>query len=237
MIKNIFNHLKLNWISYGFETFTIIVGILGAFTLNNWNENRKQHKSDIEFLENLRIELVNDTTVLSGRRSMHTEINNGLSETLQLFERTIQLSDSERWIISNALINLEVLTPVYKNIQRNDIVIAAGALTRIDVTLNRDYLSYIENTKSYSDVLSKLGESLQTITIQDVQPLVDLNYQDNSNKKVDFDFEKIRNNRLIKNALEKSVYYRNAYINWINEQIEQAENLLAKIDGYLTNGK
>src|SRR6056300_1198122 len=103
MIKKILNHLKLNWISYGFETFTIIVGILGAFALNNWNENRKQHKSDIEFLKNFKIELVNDTTVLSLKHSTYIRINNQLNETLQLFESSIQLSDSDRWIISRSL--------------------------------------------------------------------------------------------------------------------------------------
>lgn len=237
MIKKIFNHLKLNWITYGFETFTIIVGILGAFTLNNWNENRKQHKSDIEFIENLRIELVNDSTVLSGRRASYIDINTNLNETLHLFESSVQLSDSDRWIISQSLLDLEILTPVFKNIQRNDIVIAAGALTRIDVNLNREYLAYIENTKSNNDIISKFGESLQTIAIQDVHSLVDLNYEVISGKMVNFEFEKIRNNLLIKNALKKSVYFRNIYINWIKGQIEQAEKLIALIDNYLAHEK
>jgi len=237
MVKKIINHLKLNWITYGFETFTIIVGILGAFTLNNWNENRKQHKSDIEFLKNLKIELVNDTTVLSRRCSTYIEINNALNKTLRLFETSVQLTDSDRWLISHSLINLEVLTPLYKNIGRNDIVIAAGALTRIDVNLNREYLEYIENTKSNNDIISKFGETLQTIVIHDVHPLVDLNYQDISGKMVDFDFEKISDTRLIKNALKKSIYFRNVYVFWINRQIEQAEKLLAIINGYLTHEK
>jgi hypothetical protein len=137
MIKQIFSHLKKNWLTYGFETFTIIVGILGAFALNNWNENRNQHKSDIEFLKNLKIELVNNTTVLSQKLSTYIEINNQINETLRLFESSVQLSDSNKWIISHSLLNLEKLTTGYKNIQRNDIVIAAGALTRIDVNLNR----------------------------------------------------------------------------------------------------
>jgi hypothetical protein len=237
MIKKIITHLKLNWITYGFETFTIIVGILGAFTLNNWNENRKQHNSDIEFLKNLKIELVNDTTVLSQKQSTYIDINNQLSETLHLFESSVQLTDSDRWIISRSLLDFEILTPGYKNIQRNDIVIAAGALNRIDVNLNREYLAYIENTKSNNDIISKFGESLQTIAIHDVHPLVDLNYEVISGKMVHFEFEKIRNNLLIKNALKKSVFFRNVYINWINGQIQQAEKLLQSIDDHLYNHK
>lgn len=235
MIKKIFSHLKKNWISYGFETFTIIVGILGAFALNNWNEIRKQHKSDIEFLENLRIELVNDTTVLSEKQSFYIEINNQLNETLHLFESAVQLSDTDRWIISYSLLSIEKLTPGYKNIQRNDIVIAAGALSRIDVDLNREYLAYIENTKSNNDAVSKFGESLQTMVMQNVYPLVDLDFSNSSDPKiiVNFDLEKIRQNRLIKNALIKSVGFRGSYIDRIDNQIEKAKNLLVQIDNYL----
>lgn len=40
-MKKILKHLKKNWIRHGFETLVVTIGIWGAFTLNNWNENRK----------------------------------------------------------------------------------------------------------------------------------------------------------------------------------------------------
>ena len=40
-MKKIIKHLQENWIRHGFETQVVMVGILGAFTLNNWNEVRK----------------------------------------------------------------------------------------------------------------------------------------------------------------------------------------------------
>ena len=68
-MKKIINHLKENWIKYGFETFVIIIGILGAFALNNWNENRKnsnlERKLLIELVSNLEtnIESLNASNV------------------------------------------------------------------------------------------------------------------------------------------------------------------------------
>ena len=67
-MKKILDHLKKNWIVYGFETLTIVVGILGAYSLNNWNENRKQRKDDIHFLYSLKSEIEIDTTVFSERK-------------------------------------------------------------------------------------------------------------------------------------------------------------------------
>lgn len=40
-MKALINHFAENWIKYGFETLVVVVGILVAFTLSNWNEERK----------------------------------------------------------------------------------------------------------------------------------------------------------------------------------------------------
>ena len=38
----IFKHLRSEWFRYGFETLAIVLGILIAFALDNWNDGRKQ---------------------------------------------------------------------------------------------------------------------------------------------------------------------------------------------------
>jgi hypothetical protein len=59
-MKKIINHFKENWIKYGFETLVIIVGILGAFTLNNWNEYRKLRKTEVQVLTELKVEFISN---------------------------------------------------------------------------------------------------------------------------------------------------------------------------------
>ena len=216
------------------EIILVVIGILIALQINNWNENRKQQSADLMFLETLRTELNLDTIALSQRISDYKNINLELKKTLDLFNLKTQITQNEYELISNALSRIEVLTPINKNIQRNDLPLADGMLMRIDNQLNQEYLNYLEITISKNNVISKLGESLQAIAIQDLSSNFDITTSDGNRLYYDFEFSNIRDNRLIKNALSKSIFYRTIYISWSQEQKDFATKLLLDIDGFLT---
>jgi len=65
--KKALKHLKKNWIKYGFETFVVIVGILIAFALSNWNENRLQRKLEMQYLHRLVNDLKADSNYYDKR--------------------------------------------------------------------------------------------------------------------------------------------------------------------------
>lgn len=41
-MKKIIKNFRENWITYLFEILVVIIGIMGAFGLNKWNEERKE---------------------------------------------------------------------------------------------------------------------------------------------------------------------------------------------------
>jgi hypothetical protein len=59
-VEKLIKHIKENWTKYGLETLVVIIGILVAFTLNNWNESRKAKNVGQSHLLELKAELLYD---------------------------------------------------------------------------------------------------------------------------------------------------------------------------------
>ena len=53
-MKKIISHLGENWIRYGFETLAILIGIMGALSLENLNEDRNDRKKEYILLQQLK---------------------------------------------------------------------------------------------------------------------------------------------------------------------------------------
>lgn len=52
-MKKLLEILREKWAEYLIEIIVIILGILGAFALNNWNENRNERIAERELIKNL----------------------------------------------------------------------------------------------------------------------------------------------------------------------------------------
>lgn len=216
------------------EILLVVIGILIALQINNWNEDRKTHLRDIEFLSNLKVELSVDISAFNDRKSHYQNINDNIKNTIKLFDSGVQsFTHDEQQEIVRALYQFEILTPINKNISRNDLVIAQGTIDRIDKELNLRFLTYLHEIQSINAAITKLGETLQQLQIQQIQPNVDFNEINPTANKVDFDFKEIYNNRGIRNALQRSFRYRKAYIGDMSRKIVDAENLITLIDDKL----
>jgi hypothetical protein len=76
-MKRILKTIKKKWPEYLIESIVIVASILGAYALDNWNENRKGKIQRAELIESLLIDL----------SVKHEEINYDLNGIAELEEK------------------------------------------------------------------------------------------------------------------------------------------------------
>ena len=106
----IIDHFKSDWFRYGFETIAVVVGILVAFALDNWNEGRKQEILEIQYLNGLKADLTSDTVYYS-RRIADSEqaIEDSNNHIRLMYQEQVSLEEVKN-LISLASWNSEQLT-------------------------------------------------------------------------------------------------------------------------------
>jgi hypothetical protein len=93
-MRKVISHLKENWIKYGFETFVVVVGILGAYSLNNWNETVNKNRVEKQILKELREEFSNNKILLQTVYDRHEQGINQIVDLLKLYHTPFNNVDS-----------------------------------------------------------------------------------------------------------------------------------------------
>ena len=74
------------------EILLVVIGILIALQVNNWNENRKEHLIEIKYLKNLKHDLQSDSTDLVYYKNIRVGQANAARELIEL-AKTKNVSD------------------------------------------------------------------------------------------------------------------------------------------------
>lgn len=93
-MNQIWQYLKTKWIKYLIETVTIILGILGAVALDNWNQDRKDAKLRIEYITRVQEDLLADRNeIMEQTEILDTRIKS-VNELIPLFGQSIAPHDT-----------------------------------------------------------------------------------------------------------------------------------------------
>jgi hypothetical protein len=88
-----------NYLKYAFgEIVLVVIGILIALQVNNWNENRKNHNKGIHFLKSLSNDLDNDLTQMDSMYKFRVEL---LKVYKQLIDTTQYVSKENKLYIDS----------------------------------------------------------------------------------------------------------------------------------------
>lgn len=237
-MKRILTTLSEKWPEYLLEILVITIGILGAFTLNNWNENRKARAFEQKMLGELIIGLNRDISDLEWNRSMNTKASASQSRILQWMDGEIEYYDSLCYDFgkSNYWMSLSDNTGAYQTLKSKDIT-----LIRSDSIRKAIVLLY-ETSYDYHDEVEKLYHKLLLHKWNNIDPKYFQNSSLNEegkgsaffvNCQQPINYEQLRKNNEFRVHLEQMKTINNHLISQMKKTERGAKNARDLIQSHL----
>ena len=206
------------------EIFLVVMGILIAIQLNNWNESRKFKIEQKKFLVGLIDEFNSDLSRINDKIENFSEINEVIKSGKNIISQNL-LSEKDKNTFNKTIARFPILTPLNKDVERNNFLISNGIIK--SDSLKMMVLEYYELTNYHKEVQTKFGETLQRIYTDQISPLVRFNHS--SSDLVDFSLRKLQSSNTFNNAIDLSIGYRNQSILFLETQKKMASELLSFI--------
>ena len=127
-----------NYLKYAIgEILLVVIGILIALQINNWNENNKSHATEIKILKELKLALQQDLFNINVNVRSYKDVNRSLEiikEQLQLDEIT---NDSLGYAFSKSLFNNSVAPTIgpYETLKSKGLDLISNDTLRQDIIL------------------------------------------------------------------------------------------------------
>ncbi|WP_406682981.1 DUF6090 family protein [Seonamhaeicola sp. MEBiC1930] len=230
------------YLKYAFgEIILVVIGILIALQINNWNENRKQTAEEIRLLENLKVSLLRDTGQLSRFIVLQRRIPKSANLILEYLEKDLPYQDSLKTHFGNTT-NLFIWNhdkSGYETIQSKGMHVITNEYLRRKIS---SYYAIVEESHSkymdmYQDfLLTSINEILKTRFDQiwegnAMEFYKNFSYESPISKMTPLDFESLKSDQEYLFFLKTiSNFY-----DWIIEgqyfmQSDAIEELIPKID-------
>jgi hypothetical protein len=150
-MTRILNILKEKWPEYILEILVITIGILGAFALNNWNENRQIRNKEQDYLIRLHDEITGEVDHYSNLKAQFEEKEMRLKRIIRVWQSDEpRLTDSMIYI--QDFLTAGKISIVYREPIIWQQIMESGTLGVIRNTdLTDKLVSYHNTIKAYSE--------------------------------------------------------------------------------------
>lgn len=231
--QKLLNEGKLNrYLIYGIgEIFLVVIGILIALQINNWNEDRKSVKLQKEILKDLLYTLIRDYPDLNRSISGNESSKQSCEIILSHFDNNIPYNDSLAFHFENAhlwwkgggslsayerakshgldFINDDSIRKELSNLY----------VTNYNFSQNLDQREALYFYNSAIPILTKLFESTEVALSKE---LIEGNF-------IPYDYELLKENKEYRTILRTTMGSRTKSIHWMNFKLKQMEILETKL--------
>ena len=146
------------------EILLVVIGILIALQINNWNEDRKLRSQELEMLYSLRVSLENDADARDNSRERNEVARNSMETIIRHMEADLPYVDSLKYHFHNITSDwgLQFDYSAYEALKANNINLISNDSLRNSIV---DYYSYAEGygtslPNRYSNMLDEASRNI-----------------------------------------------------------------------------
>ncbi|WP_425389880.1 hypothetical protein [Ekhidna sp.] len=194
-MKKIIEHLHAEWYKYLLEILVITIGILGAFALNNWNENRKVNDQKNQLFKELHSRIRSDTTNMKWNLKNLEKAKN----SAELLKMIVKNDEPYTQGLDTALAQLDLVSSMESDYTAFDRLNSVGIEIIDDDSLKNEIIHYYQDSKSFVDIPISLNDLLG-----ELYPKYFTSYHYAQNAKP-ADFEQLKNLNEFRIALDYTV--------------------------------
>ena len=231
------------------EILLVMIGILLALQVNNWNESRKDLKEEITILKNIKNDALADTSDVAFNIKYHKiflesekKLNAYIHGNENIKESQIEFVNS----LGSPLFSI-LHQASFVNLQNNDLGIITNNELKQQISRHYDFfvrviLTLENEMREYETYPTKLPYFLKYFSTNDSISILS-NEDINSNNYYNPNFERtalklidskgLRNDPAFKIVLAESIFFRQTKIQFYEDFLDRINNITEKIDDEL----
>ena len=110
--------LERDWLKYGFETFAVLIGVLGAFALENWQDKLRDRQKEKEYVQNLVSDVNSQLSIISDQVAFETIMRTNCEDLIDLLNASPAELDKIGKLASNiSRRTFVVYNPVFEDLK------------------------------------------------------------------------------------------------------------------------
>ena len=209
------------------EIVLVVIGILIALQINNWNENRKNQSFEQQILRELVQDIASDTANINAQLRRYNRIINQINYRLNDTVRNDSLSEQFDLLFAGISFNLNLTT--YETLQ------GKGLHTLRNGELRRSISEYYNKCQWYLDMIQRENNNFQNIYQEPfIKEYIRISYDDSDDpNRVPKDWESLLESEEFENFLgfkKRNLIYSHYFYNAI---IKRAEETMSDIQPFL----
>ena len=217
------------YLLYAFgEIFLVVVGILIALQVNNWNETRKSGIQEKALLTELRNTIISDYEILNMSIDGNIKVQKSCSIILTHFDQNFPYDDSlalhfER---SNLWWRILLRTNTFERLKQFGMDFIKNAETKNMIS------DLYERNLSFGKTLDERQSLLHTTftpILLELFESIDKTWYEPANGNVPLDYATLKSNQKYKAILRTNIGNRGYYNEWLDNTLEQMIKLDARL--------